>query len=657
MAINSGKMESYKEESATPAQALSLWQRELKAAQEHYSKFHEVCESTLKIYRDERENEMNMPLARLNFFWSNVTVIKSTLYIKPPKVDVSRLYRDYGDDTARVAGIMLERLLNHDLEEDASDFDVAARQSLDDWLVIGQGQLWYRYEAEIESEPAPVDPMTGAAPLDGDGKPAMVERVTDEQALSDYVYWKDFLCSPARTWAETRWVARRVYMTRDALVERFGEDIGPRVPLYTRNAQGGKTSGAEASANDPWATAEVWEIWCKTTRRVHWLVVGFDTMLDERDDPLHLENFFPCPQPLLANMTNNTLIPRSDYSMARDQYQQINTLVARLRMLIDACKVAGAYDKEAAPALASILGGHENKMIPVDNWALFSEKGGIKGVMDWVPLDQIASVITVLRGDLAEQKQQLYEVLGISDIMRGATRASETATAQQIKAQFGSTRLQLKQYEFGRFIRDAQRIKAEIIARHFQPATIIARSNIARTPDAPHAERAVQLLKDESISEYRLAIEPESMAALDWANERDARTQFLTAVGGFVQSMAPLAQAQPSSVPVMLQMLSWGLSGFKVGKEIEGLLDQAVQQMQQKPPGPDPQQQAMQQAELKKVQSEGVKNEASALKSRAEAGDVVVDMNTKRMMNFQAATGGVTPTQPGTEAPGAYEGA
>lgn len=653
---NTGKMESYKKETATPADALAVWVREIKAAQKHYEKYWETSDKIQKAYRDERESEMIAPIARLNFFWSNVTVVKSTLYIKPPKVDVSRLYRDYSDDVARVAGIMLERMLNHDLEQDGSDFDISVRQALDDWLIVGTGQLWYRYEADIQQEPAPPDPMTGQPPLDEKGEPAMVERVVSENALSDFVYWKDFLASPARTWAETRWVAKRAYMARDALVERFGDEVGNQVPLYTRSATGAKTSDAET--NDPWATAEVWEIWCKTTRMVHWLCVGYDRMLDERQDPLQLDNFYPCPCPLLANTTNDTLIPRADYSMARDQYQQLNTLVARLKLLIDACKVAGAYDSESAPSLGNILSGAENKMIPVENWALFGEKGGIKGVMDWVPIDQIANVIVILRADLAEQKQQLYEVLGIADIMRGATRATETATAQQIKAQFGSTRLQLKQYDFGRFIKDAQRIKAEIIAKHYQPETIMERSNIMRTPDAQHAQAAVQLLKEENVAKYRLNIEAESMAALDWASERDARTQFLTAIGGFVQSMAPLATAEPQSVPVMLQMLQWGLSGFRVGREIEGVLDQAIQQLQQKPQGPDPQQQATQQAELRKTQSEGEKNEASAMKSRSEAGEVVVDMNTKRMANNFAMNAGVTPTMPGGEpSVGGYEGA
>lgn len=671
-----GQLESERELAQDPESHYAVWQRELDAAKKHYERYLETSERILKRYRDEREDvQLGANAARLNFFWSNTQVLKSTLYAKPPKVDVSRLFRDYGDDQARVAGVIIERLLNHDLEKDTSDFDVAARQAIDDWLIVGQGVLWYRYEVETEQVPqmqpapqngagalagagAPGAPGVGQPPnlpaagppvtanasvgpspqvpvLDEKGQPVMMERIVNEDALSDYVYWGDFLCSPARTWQEVRWVARRVKMTRDALVDRFGEDIGARVPLKSAVARASSTvSGGE---DDPWATAEVWEIWCRTNRRVYWIVLGFEDFLDMREDPLQLTHFFPCPQPLIANGTNNTLVPRADYSMARDQYTQIDQIVSRLRILVDACKVRGAYDKESAPQLANILQGPENKMVPVENWALFGEKGGLKGVVDWVPIDIVVGVIAQLRIEMAEQKQELYEALGIADIMRGATRATETATAQQIKAQFGSTRLQFKQFEVGRFVRDAQRIKAEIICKHYQPQTMLERSNIMRTPDAQHAQGAVQLLKSTGVVQYRLNVEADSMAALDWASERDARTQFLQAVGGFIQQAMPLAQAQPQTLPFLAQLLQWGLAGFRVSKEIEGVIDQAIQQMQQEPPGPTPEEQRANDAQTAKLESEGLKNRATAVKSTADAQKTMAEMHGQRLTNMGEA--------------------
>ena len=651
---SAGKMDSQKEETSTEEGLITTWKREIEAAHAHYRDYWKTSDDILARYRDERDAERVNVSARLNFFWSNTQVLKASLYVKPPKMDVSRLFKDYQDDVARVAAVILERLLNHDVERDDSDFDTAVRQAIDDWLIVGTGQVWYRYEVqtEIVQVPAPTDPSTGM-PI---GEASEDERIINENALSDFVLWKDFLCSPARVWQEVRWVGRRAYMSRDALIERFGEKLGKEIPTKARKNDGSTVAPNKDGASDsPWATAEIWEIWDKTSKKAFWICRDYDQMLDERDDPLQLQEFFPCPQPMLANQTNNTLIPRADYTLARDQYQQIDVIVARLRLLIDACKVRGVYDKESAPALSNVLQGNENKMIPVDNWAMFAERGGLKGIMDWVPIETISNVIQVLRMDLEEQKQQLYEVLGISDIMRGATRASETATAQTLKAQFGSTRLQFKQFEIARFVRDTQRIKADIISKHYQPETIVKRSNIDRTPDAQIAPDAIKLLKDEGISQYRLNIEADSMSATDWNAERDARTQFLAAVGQFIAMSTPFMQAKPEATPVLMQLLQWSIAGFRVGKSIEGVLDQAAQALSQQPP-PDPT--LIQQSEIERNKAVSAKDVATAQKTQAETAHTVVEMHGQRIANAQAAQ--MPRTQPPmgpTEATQGYKGA
>ena len=78
----------------------------------------------------------------------------------------------------------------------------------------------------------------------------------------------------------------------------------------------------------------------------------------------------------------------------------------------------------------------------------------------------------------------VYQIAGISDIMRGDGDAHETATAQNIKAQFGSTRLRPRQQELARFCRDICRLTAEIICNHFQPDTIMAMANMPLPSEA-----------------------------------------------------------------------------------------------------------------------------------------------------------------------------
>ena len=62
-----------------------------------------------------------------------------------------------------------------------------------------------------------------------------------------------------------------------------------------------------------------------------WLAPGTpDMILDEKDDPLELPDFFPNPDPLLANPTNDRRIPVPDYIQYHDQARELDSITARI---------------------------------------------------------------------------------------------------------------------------------------------------------------------------------------------------------------------------------------------------------------------------------------------------------------------------------------
>lgn len=600
--MDQGKITSERDFAANPVGLAQLWGTEIEAASQELRKFHEDARRINQRYLDKRDT-YGKDESRVNLFWSTMKVLLSMLYARPPKADVSRTFLDFEDDTARVASTMLQRILNRGFDDNVSTWDASVRQGIEDWLVSGLGQIWLRYEVETEAftVPAELDPMTGEVLI----PEQETERIVDEDAPCDYIYWEDFFWSPARTWNEVRWVARRVFMTKDKLVERFGEEIARVVPLQRSN----KNVNDQAVKHDPWNKAEVFEIWCKEHKKVYWYARGSEVILDVKDDPLQLEGFFPCPKPLAANVTSSNFMPRADYIFAQDQFQELDEINTRITWLTRAAKVVGVYDKSAEGIQRVFQQGAENQLIPVDNWALFAERGGIKGQVDWIPIEQVVNAIERLRGYRQDKVMQIYEVLGISDIMRGSSKASETAAAQQIKAQFGSTRIQLMQFYIADWISQALRIKAEIICKHWQPETIVRRSNIERTPDAQLAGAAIQLLKTEEMREYRIIVEADSMAAMDWAAERDAAVQFMQGLGAFISQTAPMAQQVPEAGPYLLRMMQWAVSKFRVSTQIESILDQAASGMQQQllqpkqAPQPDPDTVMKVQIEQAKIQS------------------------------------------------------
>lgn len=595
----------------------ALWGAELKSATKYLKDWRKDAKNIEERYLDKRGPYQDSEF-RVNLFWSTMQVILASLYAQPPKADVKRLYDDPNDQASRVAGEIMGRLLNNDIQRDGSTSNAAIRTAVQDWCIVGMGQVWARYDVttSIESFGEVQDPVSGEVLVPAED----VEKIETEDALIEWIHWDDFTYSPARIWEEVRWVARRVYMTREQLVGRFGEEVGKRVPMSQKPSTkvDALTGIVQPIPKDPWNRAEVWEIWDKRTKMVYWYNQECDFMLDEREDPLQLKDFFPCPSPMMANLTSSALIPRPDYIMAQGQFEQMDELNTRATWLTRAMKVVGVYDKSAEGVQRMLSQAVENQLIPVDNWAMFAEAGGVKGKIDWLPLDLVSNTVEKLKLFQDSVKGQIYEVLGISDIMRGSSKASETASAQQIKAQFGSTRMQLKQFAVAKFVQGALGIKAEIIEKHFQPETIVKRSNIMLSQDAQYAQQAVELLKNPEEAEYRVSVEADSLSLVDRNAQIQSYTQMLTAVGQAMQQLTPMIEKVPAAAPAMMGIVKSFVAKFKASEELEGMFDQAIQAMQDaaaQPKQPDP----VQEAEVQEKLAGAVQRKASAVKSLADA--------------------------------------
>jgi len=638
-------IESKRDFANTPEGMQQRWLAELAAAKKAAKKWQDAGKRVTKVYLDERAEELNVAMrgSKLNLFSSNVNTMRAMLFGNVPRVEVGRRYDDADDDAARVAAELMERLLNADI---GKQFSWAIGQSLDDRLLVGAGFGRVRYEAEFESvQHDAIEGETGE--YDESGNPIMrelapaytVERKTFEAAPVDYVNWRDVLWSPARTWDEVRWFAFRSYLTRDALIERFGAKIGRAIPLEgkQKSAKGG---GIE---HDAWQKAEIWEIWCIEDHKVYWCSEGMDVICDVRDDPLRLSSFYPMPMPMMANVTSGKYEPRADYLLAQDQYQEINELTTRIRMLVRACRVVGVYDKSATGVQRMLGESSENELIPVDSWAAFAEKGGIKGSTDWLPIEQIASVIALLVQQRNELINLMFQVTGMSDILRGSTQQNETATAQSIKAKFASVRVQQQQDEFARFATDLQKLRAEVIINHFDDENIIAQSNMEQTPDREMLPQALELLRSR-FAMFRVAIKSETLAAQDMAAIRQEKGEFIQGLSSFLQSAQPLIEKYPAAAPTLLELLKWSMSGFKGASSIEGVLDQAIASLQQNPPQapPDPaaakakEMQGKMQAEMGKEQFKAQAKERE-IRAQTQADLVRIGAETQAEMRKQQA--------------------
>ena len=605
------------------------WRDEIHRYKEDYKKWCESGRKIIKRYRDERKDATNIDV-RFNILWSNIKTLKPAVYSRAPNIEVSRRFKDQ-NDVGRVASMILERTIDYELRQ-YTDFHSALSNCVEDRLLPGRGVAWLRYEPKIETqeEPQITDDVeyesSESAENEAYGMAGEVEPfevVSDERTPVDYVFWEDFAHLPARTWEEVTWVARRVYMSKDEGKERFGDKFDEVSLTYSREKDPQNDDNNQNVVADE-KKAVVWEIWCKSSKKVYWIADGYDELLDEREDPLELECFFPCPKPLFSTVTTDSLIPVPDFRLYQDQADEIDEISGRIAHLTKALKVMGVYAADE-PALARLMKeGQDAVLIPVENWPAFMEKGGLGQAIQLVPLADIIATLQQLYAARESCKQVIYETTGLSDILRGASVANETATAQGIKAQFASIRLNDMKDDVARFAREVLRMKAEIICSKYQPDIILQVSGIANTPDGQNPElvaAAIQLLKNEPIRNYNIDIETDSMVEIDQQKEKADRVEFLGAASGFLERAVQAAQVAPEILPLVTQMLLFGIRGFKVGRELEGTFETFQQQatekvaQQQANPQPNPAEQEMQaklQLEQAKAQQEAQKAEMDA---------------------------------------------
>jgi len=546
------------------------WRDELHRYKEDYAKFVSSGKKIVKRYRDDRKDSENLD-ARFNILWSNIKTLKPAIYSRAPRIEVSRRNKDQ-NDAARVASEILERVIDFELSQ-YPDYHNSLSNAVDDRLLVGRGIGWIRYEPTIEQMEPPT--LTDDTTETQTGEYGPQEQITNERTPVDYVFWEDFAHLPARTWEEVTWVARRVYMTREEGEARFGEKFA-EVPL-THSPD--KDAASTKTTTESLKKAVVWEIWCKPTKKVHWIAENCDEMLDERDDPLELEQFFPCPKPIYSTVTTDSLVPVADFKLYQDQADEIDVITGRIQHLTKALKVQGIYAADE-PAIERLMKeGNDAVLVPITNWPAFVEKGGLGNAVQFIPLGEIVQALNQLYAARESCKQIIYETTGISDILRGASMAQETATAQQIKSQFASIRLNDMKDDVARFARDLLRMKAEIICQKYQPEMIYKISGIEVTPDAQFAVQAIQLLKNEPLRNWAIEIQTDTLVQIDEQSDKQSRVEFLTSTSQFLTQAVTAGMQVPEIAPLAMQMLLFGVRGFKVGRELEGVFEQTLQAM------------------------------------------------------------------------------
>ncbi|MBF0127672.1 MAG: hypothetical protein HQM02_10735, partial [Magnetococcales bacterium] len=514
-------------------------------------------------FLDDREELLTTTAPSLNIFAASVFTLRPIFFQGIPKPKATRYHGDT-DPVARVGSILLERLLTKLLDKNQAHH--TWQRIITDFLLSGLGIPWLRYastsrEIQLEDETLSI--------------------LRDESILLERVHPLDFVWDHrASTWQECTFVARRIWMDADSIDERFG-------PSGWHNAI--TLSGSSSRLDDRIdGKMGIWEIWHKPSKTVFWLSQNSRSILDRMEDPYDLAGFFPCPMPLLRLGGLDDLIPVPDFVLCQDLYAEIDTYTQRISLLSDALKVVGLYNAECKEDLTRLLQARQNKLVPVDSWAMWVQNGGLRGNVEFFPIVDVATtlqhVIALREGAIAK----LYEISGISDLMRGRPDPRQTATGTRMQAVYGNLRTMEGQGAVDRQWVDVFRKMAELALTIFEDRSLVELSGaLSLTHEDPaliHA--ALYLLRHEAARD--LAIDIESSATLDLLQgaDRMEKMEAVQALGKLVSEVTALIRTDPALRELGIALLQQAATVLPGAKGLEGVLAKALPELAAPRPAP-----------------------------------------------------------------------
>lgn len=542
---------------------VAKWLKRLKHEEKAHRPFREEGENALKVYECEKTDngEVVFPI-----YTANCNILHAALFSKMPAPDVRRPYQDVGDSDLAEA---VQRCIEH--LQDTEDYSLPAHRTVGEWLASGLGVVWYRLDTEVVEMPVyeqVIDEATGqiieVEARDEDGQ-LITEDVIESQTITqEYHPWDRFRWEPAVAWEDVEWISLDFVKTASQIRDDYGVELD--------NLDKNKDYKAESS--DKKHGHLVHHIYDKKARNIKVVCEAHSDYLAEYDDPLGLEGFYPMPRPLMMNVKSGEITPRPDFEYIRTQHENIQELTKRINAITKGVKDIGFFEASLFQEIASLASLKDGDYKPVADLAEKLSMAGMSANDLFVSVDMSHKVQTLdrLRDQREGEKSIIYELQGIADIIRGASAASETATAQAIKDKHFQVRLSEKINELRRFWRDSYRILAEIIGEHFTPESFAVFSGIQLE------QQQLSALKNELGRIYMIDVETEDTTFEDDEKEREQGIALIRTIGEIMN----MQQALPPDL--LKQMLTFGANLFRDGRVLEdgvATLPDTMQQMQQ----------------------------------------------------------------------------
>ena len=613
---------------------VEIWLKEIENAQGHQETWIAEGDKYLDIYRDQHNNTIHSDglsdSQRYNIFWANTETLKPLVYSRLPAPNVTRRFADNKtaiDDLTRIASEMMEIALSYFLEKTKASKQF--KQARNDYLITGRGVARVIIDGEDVVEVGKKEEED----KEGNVTEVPIEDVdpSTKKVRVEYVPWDEILLSPEKTWESLRWLAFKHKMTRIQLVDKFGKTIGNAVALDS-TVLTHTDSKKEGEDHEIFKVAEVWEIWDETEKKIVWVSTGHkDGLLSDEEDNYNLQEFFPVPRLLGSESDPSSLLPIPLYRMYKAQAEELNRLEVRTSSLTDQLKATDVYATSVeGKDVENLMDGVDGEISPMTGVQPGTD---ISKSIFFKPLDTIAGVIERLENRKIRIINNIRDITGLSDIVRGTTVASETARAQELKGNFAISRIQPAQDEVSEFIKGIYNLSGELIVENFSIEELAKITSLKVIDiDAMQAEFEAQqeklkqeaialldpkdqeiqqkiqlleeqkikgikalmskplsdlkgfavrpdqlkqidaLIKDDQARNFLIDIETDSTVRIDESKDKQDRLEYAQAISTFITNFTPILQIGAISKTAFNEMLSFISKPFKVGRNLEEFL-------------------------------------------------------------------------------------
>jgi Skp family chaperone for outer membrane proteins len=549
-----------------------------------------AAETAVNLFNCEKEDPQNP----YNILYSNTEVLKPSLYSATPKPDVRGRFVE---NPVSPLTKMVERFLvifSDPANPGEESFDTALSESVTSALVSGLGFIRLRSYPE------------NAFPL-----------------CIESGHYKGLIWPAGRKWTKLPWIAFRHELTRQELFAQFqiSKEEQPNLKFSDEGSDADKDSSDKKSATI------VYEVWNKATREIHYLCEDWEGILiKEEEDTLKLQGFYPTPGLLMMTKKPGRMIPTPLYQYYRHQAEELNRVSYRLNKVLSAIRVRGAYNTLLGEELKQILADEntENALVPAQQAGLMMQSGGFDKNIWLLPIEKLVEVATQLYNARAQIKQVIYEITGLSDIIRGSSVASETATAQNLKNKWGSIRLRDMQRSVAGYVRDLYRLATDaavevlpaeqwkLVTQAPLPLQAEKEAAIAQLqysqmsmPGQPPDPKLIQAAQSPSIEEllaqiksdanraFTINVQADSTVDLDTATDKQEVTEFMGSMAQLVPALGGFTALGPSGMAAAQSILVAVCSRYKFGLAVVDAI-RAIQPPPPAPQGPTPEQEKLQ---------------------------------------------------------------